>query len=107
MNIYQRYQAEYGYPASDAVNVANFDLNGDEAALESARLRNWLWDNYHIWIAVRYSDKQYAFWWSIEYPKFKRISNKMYFSTPQQAYISALTHTLIGHEFLTSKNSFI
>jgi len=102
MNIFQKYQAEHGYP-SRIGSHAILDIESNEAIREAAALRNWLWDNYSIWVVVRFGNLP-LFHWSIDWPLTKTNSNGKYFETPQQAYVDAFEAVLTAHDFLQHKN---
>jgi hypothetical protein len=103
MNIFQKYEKQLGYPAITAIHVNTYSYESAEAVLEAASLRNWLWDNYSIWVVVRFGNLP-LFHWSIDWPLTKTNSNGKYFETPQQAYVDAFEAVLTAHDFLQHKN---
>jgi hypothetical protein len=103
MNIFQKYEKELQYPASAYIHDNGFNYESYEAILESAALRNWLWDNYSIWVVVRFGNLP-LFHWTIDWPLTKTNSNGKYFETPQQAYVDAFESVLTAHDFLQHKN---
>jgi hypothetical protein len=102
MNIFQKYEKQLGYPSRIGAHTI-LDIESNEAIREAAALRNWLWDNYSIWVAVRFGDLT-LFHWTINWPKLKDNSNSKYFITAQQAYADAFEAILIAHDFLQHKN---
>jgi hypothetical protein len=103
MNIFQKYEKQLGYPAIAAIHVNTYNYESEEAVLESAALRNWLWDNYSIWVVVRFGNLP-LFWWQVDWPLTKTNSNSKYFETAQQAYVDAFEAVLTAHDFLQHKN---
>ena len=103
MNIFQKYEKELGYPASAYIHENGFDYESYKAIRESASLRNWLWDNYSIWMVVRLGNLP-VFWWLIDWPLMETESNGKYFETAQQAYVDAFEAVLTAHDFLQHKN---
>jgi hypothetical protein len=107
MNIFQRFELKYGYPASAYVHDNSFNYESYEAIRESASLRNWLWDCYSIWVVVRHSESWVGmpmFTWMIDFPKVKDKSNGKAFKTAQQAYADAFEIVFFAHDFLEHKN---
>jgi hypothetical protein len=102
MNIFQKYQAELDYPSRIGAHTT-LDIESNKAIREAAALRNWLWDNYSIWVVVRFGNLP-LFWWQVDWPLTKTNSNGKYFETPQQAYVDAFEAVLTAHDFLQHKN---
>jgi len=103
MNIFQKFEKELGFSVHPYIHDKGFYYESYIAIRESATLRNWLWDNYSIWVVVRFGNLP-LFWWSIDWPLTKTNSNGKYFETPQQAYVDAFESVLTAHDFLQHKN---
>jgi hypothetical protein len=102
MNIFQKYEKELGYPSRIGAHPT-LDIESNEVIREAAMLRNWLWDNYSIWVVVRFGNLP-LFWWQVDWPLTKTNSNGKFFETAQQAYVSAFEAVLTAHDFLQHKN---
>jgi hypothetical protein len=96
MNIFQKFEAEHGYPAPYAVHRKYFDLMGPYAIQEAMTLRQWLWDSHGIWFSVDRTDN--GFWWLIQSPSYALGYEE--FETQQEACIDAFVHILTAFEFI-------
>ena len=66
MNIFQKFELKYDYPARKEVHAENFDLTSMDALYESQKLREWLAYNYMLKINLRWSNRGVR--WYIQEP---------------------------------------
>jgi len=97
MNIFQKFEAEHGYPAPFQIHKNYFDMMGYVAIREAMTLRQWLWDTHSIWFSVDRTDK--GFRWVIQRPSIGGIGYKD-FETQQEACIDAFVHIYTAFDFI-------
>ena len=101
MNIFQRFELKYGYPARKEVQEDNFDLTSMDALYESQKLREWLSYNYGLKINLRWSNRGVR--WYLQEPFLGlETTDSLFYECELHAELVALEALYFIYDYLTS-----
>lgn len=104
MNIFQKFEKDYNYPADEEVHEKDYDIYAIDAIYDADYLRYWLHINHKIFIAITLEDEGFS--WDITEPDISLKGNKEY-ETIHLAQLSALHAVYDAFDFIKKQQTTV